>query len=56
MNYEVMEIRRPKRKNSAEKIKKYQFKTKEETDAFAQASPFHTQVYKIEVLKNNKKS
>lgn len=39
-----------KEKTVLKKIKKYQFKTKEEADAFVQASPFHTQVYKMVLL------
>lgn len=56
MNYEVMETTPLKTKKGTVKIKKYQFDTKEEAEQFALTSPYRTQVYKIEYLKNDKKS
>lgn len=56
MSYEVMELRRSHLKKGTEKIIKYQFETQEEAENFAQASPHHTQIYKIEFLEDNKKS
>ena len=56
MIYEVMETIPLKTKKGTVKIKKYQFDTREEAEQFAQTSSHRTQVYKVEYLKNDKKS
>uniref|UniRef100_UPI00359C260F hypothetical protein n=1 Tax=Lactococcus garvieae TaxID=1363 RepID=UPI00359C260F len=52
MSYEVMETRYSKIRSGREKIRKYQFDTREEAKNFAHASPHHTQIYKKEINKN----